>query len=137
MLNKYFLADRNNKAIDVVDPTNIAASLTQFLNPGFAGFTGDNDTSGPDGVLTANNSTELWVGDSPGKVWVHECAALGQSKNFGHRSEPILVRNPSPAGGQPEPMNSAYDPQNNVIMIAKSRQRADAPFVTFISTTTL
>ena len=26
MLNKYFLADRNNKAIDVVDPTNLTAS---------------------------------------------------------------------------------------------------------------
>ena len=55
VLNKYFLADRNNKAIDVLDPNDLAASVTQFLNPGFAGFTGNNDTSGPDGVLTANN----------------------------------------------------------------------------------
>ena len=77
VLNKYFLADRNNKAIDVVDPTNLT-SITQFLNTEFAGFTGDNDTSGPDGVLTANNSTELWVGDSPGKVWVIECEDRGQ-----------------------------------------------------------
>src|SRR5262245_47682393 len=65
-LNRYFLADRNNKAIDVVDPRD--NSITQFFQD-FAGFTGDNDTSGPDGVLTANNSTELWVGDSPGRVW--------------------------------------------------------------------
>src|SRR5436305_5530147 len=54
-LNKYFLADRNHKAIDVIDPANLGAGITQFPNPGFAGFTGNNDTSGPDGVLTANN----------------------------------------------------------------------------------
>ena len=36
VLNQYFLADRNNKAIDVVDPTNLAASQ-QFFNPGYAG----------------------------------------------------------------------------------------------------
>src|ERR1700730_15129107 len=66
--NQYFLADRNNKAIQVVDPTSF--SIKPFPNAGFAGFTGNNDTSGPDGVLTANNHTELWVGDSPGKVWV-------------------------------------------------------------------
>jgi hypothetical protein len=32
VLNRYFLADRNNKTIDVVDPTN--NSITQFFNPG-------------------------------------------------------------------------------------------------------
>ena len=70
MLNKFFLADRNNKSIDVVDPTTF--QITQFVNPGYAGFTGNNDTSGPDGVLTVQQPTvtELWVGDSPGKVWV-------------------------------------------------------------------
>src|SRR5215831_15163409 len=71
-LNKFFLADRNNKAIDVVDAKNPAAGVSQqFPNPNFAGVNpAGNDFSGPDGVLTANKSTELWVGDSPGKVWV-------------------------------------------------------------------
>ena len=81
-LKKYFLADRNNKAIDVVDASDLGAGVTQFPNPGFAGFTGDNDTSGPDGVLTANNSTELWVGDSPGKVWVMNATDWGNKKAF-------------------------------------------------------
>src|SRR5712692_6352000 len=60
VLGKYFLADRNNKTIDVVDTaTN---SISQFINAGYAGVNaGGNDFSGPDGVLTANNHTELWV----------------------------------------------------------------------------
>ena len=71
MLNKYFLADRNNKSIDVVDPSN--NQITQFFNTNYAGIGADNDHSGPDGVLTVHKAggvTELWVGDSPGKVWV-------------------------------------------------------------------
>src|SRR5262249_23978277 len=48
-LNKFFLADRNNKAIDVVDAKNPGAGVTQQFFQAFAGFTGNNDTSGPDG----------------------------------------------------------------------------------------
>ena len=67
-------------------------TLTQFVNPGFAGFTGNNDTSGPDGVLTANNSTELWVGDSPGKVWVMDATDWGNKNAVTNEraSEPNL-----------------------------------------------
>src|SRR5262245_44347204 len=67
---KFFLTDRNSLAIDVVDALNPGAGVTQqFFRP-FAGVQASPDTSGPDGVLTANNDTELWIGDSPGKVWV-------------------------------------------------------------------
>ena len=68
----------------------LGGGVTQFPNPGFAGFTGNNDTSGPDGVLTANNSTELWVGDSPGKVWVMD-ATTG------------AIKTPAQMNGQDEP----------------------------------
>src|SRR5439155_26019731 len=69
VLNRYFLADRSNNQIDVVNPTD--NSITSIAHGIFAGVNpGGNDFSGPDGVLTANNHTELWVGDSPGKVWV-------------------------------------------------------------------
>ena len=111
VLNKFFLADRNNKTIDVVDPTTFA--ITQFVNPGYAGFTGNNDTSGPDGVLTANRPiTELWVGDSPGKVWVLD-ATTGAVKIFpGGPPNPILV------GGTTRADELCYDPKDNLIMIA-------------------
>jgi hypothetical protein len=63
-LGRYLLADRTNKAIDVVD-TGTNALLHQFGQSLFIGFTGDNDTSGPNGVLTAANHTEIWAGDGP------------------------------------------------------------------------
>src|SRR5712691_10870988 len=45
---KYFFANRTSKAVIVVD-TVTNAVVTSF-KPGFAGFSGNNDTSGPDGV---------------------------------------------------------------------------------------
>src|SRR5437867_1535385 len=63
----YLLADRTNKSIDVVD-TGTNQLLHQFT-PGFVGATGNNDTSGPDGVLVANG-TQVWVGDGNSRVWV-------------------------------------------------------------------
>src|SRR5262245_30058452 len=70
VLNRYFLADRSNNAIDVVDPSTNKV-IHQFM-PGFHGVdpSGNADLNGPDGVLTANDHKELWVGDSPGKMWV-------------------------------------------------------------------
>src|SRR5262249_27099687 len=45
----YLLADRTNKSIDVVDTSD--NKLINQYKPGFVGATGNNDTSGPDGVL--------------------------------------------------------------------------------------
>src|SRR5437764_2690589 len=50
-LNLYFLADRTNKAVDVVDTNTNQFTAQLRANPPFAGFTGNNDTSGPDGDL--------------------------------------------------------------------------------------
>src|ERR1700731_211372 len=46
--NRYYLADRTNKAIDIVD-TNTGKFIAQI--PGFAGFDKSNDTAGPNGVV--------------------------------------------------------------------------------------
>jgi hypothetical protein len=142
-LKKFFLADRNNKAIDVVDAHDVGGGVTQFPNPGFAGFTGNNDTSGPDGVLTANNSTELWVGDSPGKVWVMDAksGAIKTPAQMNGQDNPILVKtNPTTP-----PTNASttradelcvtnFKDKDNVVMIASPAETP--PFVTFISTKT-
>src|SRR5262245_9152947 len=63
----YLLADRTNKSIDVVD-TSTNQVINQF-KPGFVGATGNNDTSGPDGVLVTNDG-QVWVGDGMSRVWV-------------------------------------------------------------------
>ena len=83
VLNKYFLADRNNKSIDILDLRNFPATLKQFVNTKFQGFTGNNDTSGPDGVLTANNSTELWVGDIGGTCFPTRTRSVARGR-FGY-----------------------------------------------------
>ncbi len=124
MLGKYFLADRSNKAIDVVDTTS--NTITQFINPAYAGFTGNNDTSGPDGVLTVHQAgglTELWVGDSPGKVWVLDASNGANILGAGNF---INVTGTTRAD------ELCYDPKNHVIMIASPGE--SPPFVTFIDT---
>src|SRR5262245_27937398 len=63
----YLLADRTNKSIDVVNTST--NNLIHQFEPGFVGATGDNDTSGPNGVLVANG-TQLWAGDGMSRVWV-------------------------------------------------------------------
>jgi hypothetical protein len=137
VLKKYFLADRSNKAIDVVDPTN--NSIKQFVNTNFAGFTGNNDTSGPDGVVTVHEDgvTELWVGDTgpgpgPGRVWVLD--AQDPSKNILGGTNTISV------GGTTRADELCFDPQDHLIMIASPGEGDPTatpptfPYVTFIST---
>jgi len=129
LLKKYFLADRNNKSIDVVDTTN--NSITQFVNPAYAGFTGNNDTSGPDGVLTVHQSsgaTEIWVGDSPGRVWVLNAA------NGAILPPPGVPANPISVGGTTRADELCYSPRDHVVMIASPGE--SPPFVTFIDTLT-
>ena len=61
-VDTFVLADRTNKSIDVTDTSNNRV-IHQF-EPGFVGATGNNDTSGPNGVLVANGN-QLWAGDGP------------------------------------------------------------------------
>jgi len=123
-LNKFFLTDRNNKAIDVVDAKNPGAGVKQQFFQAFAGVNpGGNDFSGPDGVLTANNDTELWVGDSPGKVWVLDSGTGNLVTLPGSPTNPISV------GGTSRADELCYDPKDNIIMIASPAEG----FVTFIS----
>src|SRR5215470_2791795 len=63
---RYFLADRSNKAIDVID-TRTNTFLDQIhANPPFAGATGNNDTSGPNGVVVSGHW--LFATDFPSRV---------------------------------------------------------------------
>jgi len=125
-LNKYFLADRNNQAVEVID--GATHTLTQYKNAGFQGFSGNNDTSGPDGIATVNNHTEVWVGDNPGKVWVQDSTTLAVKALPGGATNPILV------GGTTRADEFCTDTKNHVVMIASPAE--DPPYVSFISTQT-
>ena len=120
----YLLADRTNAAINVID-TSTNDVINQF-KPGFVGATGNNDTSGPDGVLVANG-TQVWVGDGMSRVWVLDVTS-GAVING-----PISTALP----GTTDPTRAdelCHDDNNHIILIANDAS-SPHPFVTFISST--
>src|SRR5690242_1075741 len=61
-IGRYFLADRSNATVDQVKTRTNA--IDQLAKGAFVGVqAGGNITSGPNGVITANNHTEVWAAD--------------------------------------------------------------------------
>ncbi|PWU24545.1 MAG: hypothetical protein C5B48_05810 [Candidatus Rokuibacteriota bacterium] len=119
VLNRYFVANRTGKSVIVVDTTTNKA-VAQF-KPGFAGFSGNNDTSGPDGLVVVDHK-ELWVGDFPSRVWVLDV----------NTGAPVVP--PISTGGKNRADEMCYDPVDKIVAVVNN---ADSPpFITFISTTT-
>jgi DNA-binding beta-propeller fold protein YncE len=112
---RYYLADRSNASIDVVD--TLSNTLLAQIG-GFKGATGKNETSGPDGVVVTYSGSELWAGDGDSTVKVVDLKA-GK-----------IVASVS-TGGKFRADEFAYDPKENVILIANDAD--DPPFLTFIS----
>jgi hypothetical protein len=144
-LGQYFLADRSHKAIDVID----AGTKGVTVLPGpFAGATGNNDTSGPNGLLTVNN--QIWVGDGP-----HDHSVSLAPAASGACAASLLTTDPTqcstvkvfdlsgtllhniPTFGQLRADEMCYDPVDNLIMVANDAEAdvGNAPFVSFIPTT--
>jgi hypothetical protein len=114
----YYLADRSNGAIDIVD---IATNGLVGQIGGFVGATGKNDTSGPDGVVTTFSNKELWAGDGDSTVKVVDLAS---------RSIVATIS----TGGKFRADEIAYDPKDNVILVANNAD--DPPFGSLISVAT-
>ncbi|HEX9464557.1 MAG TPA: cytochrome C nitrite reductase [Alphaproteobacteria bacterium] len=111
----YLLADRSNKSLDVFSTDS---NTLLFQVPGFVGFTGNNDTSGPDGVLTVHHQ-EAWVGDGNSTVKVVDLKTRS-------------IVDTISTGGTARADELCFDQRDELIMIAND---ADSPpFVTFIST---
>src|SRR5262249_19059057 len=119
----YLLADRTNASIDVVD-TGTNQLLHQFT-PGFVGATGNNDTSGPDGVLVANG-TQVWVGDGNSQVWVLDVITGAVIK--GPISTALSPTTPDPTRAD----ELCHDDDDQIILVANDAS-SPHPFVTFIS----
>ncbi len=64
---EYYLADRSNSSIDIIDTQHL--KLKRQL-VGFAGFSGNNNTSGPDGVVT--HGRWLYAGDAGNKLQIFD-----------------------------------------------------------------
>jgi hypothetical protein len=126
---RYYLANRTSFALIAVDTSTNKVVLNS--KPGFAGFTGNNDTSGPDGDLTVDHK-EIWVGDAPSRVWVLDINTGAPLAGF---ANPIST-SPTPGGAASTTRadEMCYDPVDKIVMVANN---ADSPpYVTFISTTT-
>ena len=60
----YYLADRSDKAVDVVDAKRNL--FVRQIRANFKGFTGSNDTSGPNGVVVSGHF--LFVTDANSRI---------------------------------------------------------------------
>jgi YVTN family beta-propeller protein len=117
-LGRYYLADRSNASIDVVN------GMTQQVVAQIGGFVGakrSNDISGPDGVVGTFSGRELWAGDGDSTVKVID---LTTNK----------VVDTISTGGKMRADEMSYDPTDNLIMVANNAD--DPPFGTIISVAT-
>ncbi len=116
---KYYLTDRTNKSVDVVDVNSLAFSQIKGTGSlAFAGAFADNGISGPDGINGIPGTTLLYVGDVNNVRVVDAASGTVQSTistgNFGVRADEGCV-----------------DPDHNLYMIATPD--AATPYASIIS----
>jgi hypothetical protein len=113
----YYLGDRSNAAIDVVNARTGKFVKQITATPAFAGATGNNSTSGPNGVATDGTGTCLFAGDGPSRV---VSFTLPGGTQAGSAS----------TGGQFRADELAYDPKDKLLLVVNN---ADTPaFATLI-----
>jgi hypothetical protein len=117
----YYLADRSNKGIDIVDTKKGAyvGRIGGMIGPIMKkdGTCCNNDKSGPNGVLIAGK--EAWVGDGDSTVKVIDLKSM-------------KIVDTIKTGGESRADELGYDPKDQVIAIANNAD--EPPFLTFIST---
>ena len=116
---KYYLADRNNFGIDIVDVTN---DTVLTVATGFVGNRTAPNSSGPNGVLVTNNPHQIWAGDGNSTVRVYNLNKSGDTPTF---------LTSIPTGGVLRADELAYDPDHQLILVANDDD--SELFVTFIS----
>ncbi|GAC1406715.1 MAG: hypothetical protein NVSMB64_12740 [Candidatus Velthaea sp.] len=119
--HQYYLADRNNKSLDVVDTTtnSLIAQITNGPGGTFFGIGPTFGQSGPDGVTPVPGTTTVYVGDV-NSVKVVDVDARSIVKNIPTGS----------AGFRSD--EACYDPDDGLMMFANPND--PIPYVSFIST---
>ena len=117
----YYLADRSNAAVDVVDAKH--GTFVRFIHGGFKGFTGDNDTSGPNGVVVSGHW--LFVTDAPSRVVTID---LRNDTIVGEVNTGGGTKLSSGLGLRADEL--AYDPEDSLILAVNNAD--DPPFATLI-----
>jgi hypothetical protein len=116
----YILGDRTNKAVDVID-TETNTVLVQLGKGSFTGATGNNDTSGPDGVLIVRHR-EVWAGDGNSTFKVIDLF----SQQITHTVS---------TGGTNRVDEMCHDPRDHLVMMANNAE-TPFPFASLVSTKT-
>jgi hypothetical protein len=118
----YYLSDRSNHAIDVVDAKTDTFVMQISASPPFAGATGNGETSGPNGVLTARGC--IIATDAPDRVVSFTPAGV-QVTDLSISSNP----------GRADEL--AFDPKDNLLLVTTPFPNGTAnppsPFGTLIS----
>src|SRR5438093_11611426 len=131
-LGLYFLADRTNKTVDqVVTSTN---AIRQLAKGSFVGVQPGTNTSGPNGVITANDHSEVWAAD--GVLCTGPCTATSHATQTS-RIQVIDIKTGKVThtidnGGQRRADELCEDPQHHLVLLANDDD-LDL-FLTFIST---
>src|SRR5712664_2662376 len=111
----YYLADRSDKAIDVVDARRNV--FVRQIKANFKGFTGNNDTSGPNGVVVSGHF--LFVTDANSRI-----------VSIDLRTDTVVSE--VSTGGAPglRADELAYDPQDGLLLPVNNAD--EPPFATLI-----
>jgi hypothetical protein len=128
VFQKFYLADRNNFGVDVIDTT------TEQMIGTTGGFVGTNCTlnagtpdctvlpappansAGPNGVLTTHEPDQLWAGDGDGTVKVFSLDAEGVPTAL---LKTVTVTNPTThADAIRRADEMAYDPDHELVLVA-------------------
>jgi hypothetical protein len=139
-IGRYFLADRTNSTVDEVK-TSIN-SINQLAKGAFVGVQVGTNTSGPNGVITANNHTEVWAADGVLCGTPAQNNACTTSAIPAKQTSRILVidlktqqvTHTIDNGGNRRADELCEDPQDHVVLVANDDD-SDL-FLTFISTNT-
>jgi len=139
----YFLADSGNAAVDKAPTTTPPLTATQLGVGQFVGVqnpirgTPPNDVNGPNGVITANNHTEVWAGD--GVLCSNHTSDASCTATITQKSRVQVidiatgaVTHTIPTGGVRRSDELCEDPQHHLVMIANDNEQDN--FVTFIDT---
>ncbi len=129
ILPLYYLADRSNASLDIINTLNNTV-LKQI--GGFVGVRNDpvtmkpsNDISGPDGVQKVGLS-EVWVGDGDSSVKVVDLFSMSVVATISTTLEGHTADQDKRAD------EMAYDPRDHILVVANNA--ATPPFITMIST---
>ncbi len=127
----YFLADRSNAALDVIDTTGAYTGTPDTLygqiggaGVGFAGDTGSTGTSGPNGVTVAPSIPCIFAGDTAS-------TGGGRVVSFNYNVSFTTVASSVNTGGKFRADEMSFDPKDN--LLAAVNNADTPPFLTLLS----